>query len=70
MTIFYVGLVSVMFSIFPSNPEAITAPMDFINSFRMVTFDTMVMFYLVLGIMFGMMWNKDNSHVATQINLS
>ncbi|VFJ14473.1 CbtA family protein [Candidatus Nitrosocosmicus franklandus] len=66
--IFYVGLVSVIFSIFPSNPDAITAPMDLVNSFRMVTFATMVMFYLVLGIIFGMMWNKYKPHVATQIN--
>lgn len=65
--VFYVGLVGFIYAIFPANPDAITAPMDLVNSFRMVTFSTMVMFYIVLGIIFGMMWRKYKPHETTRI---
>jgi predicted cobalt transporter CbtA len=65
--VFYIGLVGFIFAIFPPNPDAITAPMDLVNSFRMVTFSTMVMFYLVLGIIFGMMWRRYKPHETAKL---
>lgn len=65
--VFYVSLVGLIYAIFPASPDAITAPMDLVNSFRMVTFATMVMFYLVLGIVFGLIWRKYKPHEATRI---
>lgn len=65
--VFYVGLVGFIYAIFPANPDAITAPMDLVNSFRIVTFSTMVMFYIVLGIIFGLMWRKYKPHETTRI---
>src|ERR671920_281704 len=56
--IFYLGLVASIYAVFPANPDDITAPMDLVNAFRAVTFGTMVMFYLVLGAIFGIIWHK------------
>jgi predicted cobalt transporter CbtA len=65
--VIYLGLVASIYAIFPANPDEITAPMDLVNAFRAVTFGTMVMFYLVLGIIFGIMWNKFKPHETARI---
>jgi predicted cobalt transporter CbtA len=65
--IIYLGLVAFIYAVFPANPDEITAPMDLVNAFRAVTFGTMVMFYLVLGAIFGIMWNKFKPHETTRI---
>lgn len=65
--VFYLGLVASIYTIFPANPDEITAPMDLVNAFRTVTFGTMVMFYLVLGSTFGIMWNKFKPHETARI---
>ena len=61
------GLVAFIYAVFPANPDEITAPMDLVNAFRAVTFGTMVMFYLVLGAIFGIMWNKFKPHETARI---
>jgi len=65
--IIYLGLVAFIYAVFPVNPDEITAPMDLVNAFRAVTFGTMVMFYLVLGAIFGIMWNKFKPHETARI---
>ncbi len=65
--IIYLGLVAFIYAIFPANPDEITVPMDLVNAFRAVTFGTMVMFYLVLGAIFGIMWNKFKPHETARI---
>jgi hypothetical protein len=65
--VFYLGLVASIYAVFPANPDEITAPMDLVNAFRAVTFGTMVMFYLVLGTIFGIMWNKFKPHETARI---
>lgn len=65
--VFYLGLVASIYTIFPANPDEITAPMDLVNAFRTVTFGTMVMFHLVLGSIFGIMWNKFKPHETARI---
>ena len=65
--VFYLGLVAFIYAIFPANPDEITAPMDLVNAFRAVTFGTMVIFYLVLGTIFVIMWNKFKPHETARI---
>ena len=65
--VIYLGLVASIYAIFPANPDEIAAPMDLVNAFRAVTFGTMVMFYLVLGTIFGIMWNKFKPHETARI---
>jgi len=64
--IFYLGLVASIYAVFPANPDEITVPMDLVNAFRAVTFGIMVMFYLVLGAIFGIMWHKFKPHETTR----
>jgi predicted cobalt transporter CbtA len=65
--IIYIALIAFIYAIFPPNPDAITAPMDLVNAFRMVTFSTMVMFYLVMGAIFGVLWYRFKPHESTRI---
>ena len=65
--VIYLGLVASIYAIFPANPDEITAPMDLVNAFRAVTFGTMVLFYLVLGTIFGIMWDKFKPHETARI---
>jgi hypothetical protein len=59
--------VGFIYATFPANPDAITAPIDLVNSFRIATFGTMVMFYFVLGIIFGIMWRRYKPHETTRL---
>jgi hypothetical protein len=65
--VFYVGLLGLIFALFPANPDVITVSMDLVNSFRMVTFTSMITFYLVLGLVFGVIWRRYNPHETTRI---
>jgi hypothetical protein len=67
--VIYLGLVASIYALFPANPDEITAPMDLVNAFRAITFGTMVMFYLVLGTIFGVMWNKFKPHERARITV-
>lgn len=65
--IIYVALIAFIYTVFPPNPDAITAPMNLVNAFRMVTFSTMVMFFLVMGGIFGVLWHKFKPHETARI---
>ncbi len=65
--IFYVALIAYLYSIFPSNPDKIDIPMDLVNTFRIVTASTMVMFWIVLGAIFGMMWHRFRPHEEAKV---
>ncbi len=56
--IIYVAIVACAFMIFPANPDKILISMDLVNSFRIVTGLTMVTFWIVLGISFGILWQR------------
>jgi len=50
----------------PSNPDDITAPIYLVNEFRIMSMLTMTIFWIVLGITFGLIWNKLKPHETTQ----
>jgi predicted cobalt transporter CbtA len=50
----------------PSNPDDITAPISLVNEFRIMSMLTMTIFWIVLGITFGLIWNKLKPHETTQ----
>ena len=50
----------------PSNPDDITAPISLVNEFRIMSMLTMTIFWVVLGITFGLIWNKLKPHETTQ----
>lgn len=54
----YLGIVGLAFVLFPTNPDKISISMDLVNSFRISTGMTMVLFWVVLGFSFGLLWQK------------
>ncbi|MGD1836233.1 MAG: CbtA family protein [Nitrososphaeraceae archaeon] len=62
VSIIYGVVMTVLFVTMPSNPDEITAPADLVNGFRMASMATMTMFWIILGITFGVMWDKIKPH--------
>jgi predicted cobalt transporter CbtA len=66
----YVAIMAIAFFALPNNPDAITippsstttVPMDLIISFRVVTAITMSMFWGLLGILLGVLWDRTKPH--------
>ncbi len=65
----YVALIAFIYSIFPSNPDEIAISMDLVNTFRIVTASTMVMFWIVLGIIFGIMWHRFRPYEEAKVKV-
>jgi hypothetical protein len=54
----YSGFITAVFFAMPQNPDVITAPMDLVNGFRMVSLVGTSIFWLSLGFIFGILWQK------------
>lgn len=54
----YLAVTSLAFIVFPSNPDNISISMDLVNSFRIVSGMTMVLFWAILGVSFGLLWHR------------
>jgi len=50
----------------PSNPDKITASMDLVNGFRISSMATITMFWIILGVIFGLLWEKLKPHERTE----
>jgi hypothetical protein len=51
----------------PSNPDKISISMNLIETFRFVSAITIVMFWGILGAIFGTLWNKLEPHKFEKI---
>ncbi len=54
----YAVFMSTVFIIMPQNPDEITAPMDLVNGFRIMSVFAVSIFWIALGIIFGAVWQK------------
>ena len=54
----YAVFIILIFFIMPDNPDVITAPEELLNQFRIGAFISTSIFWLVLGIIFGLFWYK------------
>ena len=54
----YVFVIIGIFMVFPLNKYDIPIPMDLVNSFQIATLSSMVAFWIILGIVFGLFWNR------------
>lgn len=50
----------------PPNPDKITAPMDLVIGFRIITITTMTMFWIILGTIFGLLWERLKPNEKTE----
>jgi len=51
------------------NPDAITAPMELVTGFRIVSVLTMSIFWGVLAVMLGSFWDKTRPHESAKITI-
>jgi predicted cobalt transporter CbtA len=56
--VMYIGIIAAAFMMLPPNPDEITAPMDLVMSFRIVSGLTMSAFWGLLGLILGSLWDK------------
>ena len=66
ISIIYTIIMINAFIFVPPNPDEITAPMDLVNGFRIMSMLTMTVFWVILGITFGLIWDKLKPHETTQ----
>jgi predicted cobalt transporter CbtA len=55
------------FIIMPQNPDEITVPTDLMQGFRIASGFSMSVFWLLLGIIFGSLWEKFKPHENQKI---
>ena len=53
-SVFITGVIFVM----PNNPDEVTAPMDLVNGFRIMSVLAVSSFWISIGIVLGLLWNK------------
>lgn len=63
----YVAIVATAFVIFPPNPDDITISMNLVMNFRIVSTLTMGIFWGILGIVLGSLWDKVKPHETAKI---
>jgi len=57
--------ISVVFFAMPDNPDEITAPMDLVNEFRIMSFLGVTSFWISIGVILGFFWNRFSPHQET-----
>jgi predicted cobalt transporter CbtA len=65
VSIIYTIIMIGAFVVVPPSPDEITAPMDLVNGFRIASMFTMGIFWIILGITFGFIWDKIRPHDPT-----
>lgn len=66
----YAALISTVFVLMPSNPDEITAPMELVNGFRVMSVIAVSIFWISLGVILGLFWQKiqPGKPIQTQTN--
>ena len=54
----YIVLITSIYFIWEPNPDKIITPMSVVNTFRALTGVTMAIFFILIGVFFGPLWNK------------
>jgi predicted cobalt transporter CbtA len=65
----YAGIIIAAYLILPSNPDAITAPMELVVGFRIASGFTMSVFWLLLGFFLGWFWDKFKPHESLKVSI-
>ena len=54
----YIVFISVIFFVMPENPDEVNAPINLVNEFRLMSVLGVSSFWLSMGIILGLFWNK------------
>ena len=57
--------ISIVFFVMPENPDEITAPMDLVNEFRIMSFLGVTSFWVSIGVILGFFWNRFSPNKET-----
>ncbi len=49
---------STVFVAMPENPDEITAPMDLVNGFRIMSILAVSTYWIAIGLILGLLWNR------------
>jgi predicted cobalt transporter CbtA len=63
----YIVLITSMYFIWEPNPDKILTPMSVINTFRALTGATMAIFFTLIGVFFGLLWNKFKPYESVKV---
>jgi predicted cobalt transporter CbtA len=62
----YAIFIVIAFFVMPENPDEVTAPMNLVNEFRLMSVLGVTSFWISVGFILGLFWNKfDNSNSST-----
>ncbi len=61
----YSVFIAIVFFVMPDNPDEITAPMDLVNEFRLMSVLGISSFWISVGIILGLLWNRLESDAKT-----
>lgn len=56
----YAAFITTVFIAMPSNPDEINAPINLVTEFRVMSVITTTIFWISLGVIFGVMWRQFN----------
>jgi predicted cobalt transporter CbtA len=54
----YIFFITILFFVMPENPDEITAPMNLVNEFRLMSILGVSSFWLSVGLILGLFWKK------------
>ena len=57
--------ISTIFFVMPENPDEIIAPMSLVNEFRLMSILGVSSFWISVGIILGLFWNRFESRTET-----
>jgi predicted cobalt transporter CbtA len=58
----YIVSIALIYFIWEPNHDKIEIPMNIVNTFRVLTGTTMAIFFTLIGVFFGLLWNKFKPH--------
>jgi len=61
----YAVFITTIFILMPDNPDEITAPMSLVNDFRMMSVFGVTSFWIAVGLILGVLWNRLDSQKET-----
>ena len=64
----YGAIITMAVLVMPSNPDKISISINLIETFRIVSATTIVLFWGILGAVFGTLWNRFESHMFEKIS--
>ena len=62
----YAAFISLAFIVMPENPDEITAPMELVNGFRIMSIIAVSIFWISIGVILGVFWEKFQPHFSIQ----